>query len=175
MLQGMQTTGWATLQDAHYRSIPYCKKSGSIWASKLQFELWTFLWDLWKHRQDFNKQQPSAEDIVMQREAREAACDELRSGIGTLPPLYRTYFTMTQTKLLEKSAADIRAWLRIVRGAREADNIFSPDFFSDNGPHRSWLGLPRRVALGQRPTIPLRNPVDISRDFEANHSGGIEL
>ncbi len=175
MLQGMQTKGWAKLQDVYYRALPYCRKSGITWASKLQFELWTFLWDMWNHRQDFNKQQPSAEDIVMQRGIRAAACDELRAGLGTLPPLYCIYFTMTQQKLLEKSATDIQAWLRVIRGAREADNIFASDFFSENGPHRSWLGLPRRADPGQRPTIPMRSADDIAADFANNHSDGISL
>ena len=175
MLQGMQTTGWAQLQDAHFRTIPFCKKSGTTWASKLQFELWTFLWDMWTHRQDSKKKQPSAEDLVMQREIREAACDELRVGMGTLPPLYRIYFTMNQEKLLSKSATDIRAWLRVIRGAREADNIFASDFFSENGPHRSWLGMPRRVTIGQTPSIPLRPPAEVANDFTRNNPNGVDL
>ena len=175
MLQGFQTTGWAILQDAHYRTLPYCKKLGKTWASRLQFEFWTFIWDMWNHRQDVKKKQPSAEDTVMQREIRAAACEELRTGMGTLPPLYHIYFTMTQPKLLDKSATDIRAWLRLVRGAREADNIFALDLFSENGPHRSWLGMPRRATFGQQPAIPIRRPTDITRDFDTNNADGVDL
>ena len=111
----------------------------------------------------------------MQREIRAAACEELRTGMGTLPPLYHIYFTMTQPKLLDKSATDIRAWLRLVRGAREADNIFALDLFSENGPHRSWLGMPRRATFGQQPAIPIRRPTDITRDFDTNNADGVDL
>ena len=168
MLLGMQCTNWASLQKVYYSSIPNCMKTGISWASKLQFELWTFLffWDMWNHRQDIKNQQPTTDDLVLQREVREAALDELRTGQQSLPPLYYIYFTISRTKLLEKSATDVRAWLRLVRGAREADNVFTPDLFSKNGPHRLWLGLPRRTAPATGClAILLRPGHEVSTDF----------
>ena len=175
MLQGMQAKGWADRQEAHYRSIQYCMKTGKSWASKLQFELWTFIWDMWQHRQLIANSQPSADDLAMQREIRVAAADELQTGMGSLPPLYRSYFAMTAATLMNKSATDIRAWLRLIRGAREADNIFANDLFSENGPHRIWLGLPRRAAPNTTPSIPLRPEHARNTDFDRNNPNGISL
>ena len=150
MLLGMQLKGWAIIQDQHYRSIPDCLKTGDTWASKLQFELWGIIWDMWQHRQEVRKEAPTAEDIVMQREARAAALSELFTGRRALPPLYTIYFTMSRQKLLEKSATDLRAWLRVIRGARESLGTYASDLFSENGPHRSWLGLQRRTSRAPR-------------------------
>ena len=150
MLLGMQLKGWATIQDQHYRSIPDCLKTGDTWASKLQFELWGIIWDMWQHRQEVRKEAPTADDIVMQREARAAALSELFTGRRALPPLYTIYFTMSRQKLLEKSATDLRAWLRVIRGARESLGTYASDLFSENGPHRSWLGLQRSTSRAPR-------------------------
>ena len=81
---GMQHKGWAAIQDRHYHNIYNCKKSGNNWASKLQFELWSFVWDLWKHRQDIRLETPSV------TEAKAAASIKLNHGGNTLPPLYTT-------------------------------------------------------------------------------------
>ena len=102
MLLGMQLQGWADVQDSYYRSIPDCQKTGNSWASKLQFELWGIVWDMWQHRQEVRREAPTADDIVMQEEAQEAAIAELRTGLASLPPLYTIYFSISRAKLLEK-------------------------------------------------------------------------
>ena len=179
MLLGMQLQGWADIQDSYYRSIPNCQKTGNSWASKLQFELWGIVWDMWQHRQEVRREAPTADDIVMQEEAREAAISELRTGLGPLPPLYTIYFSISRVKLLEKSSTDLRAWLRVIRGAREAHNIYANDLFAENGPHRSWLGLRRRLTTISHitPTPPLQdnNTNTTAFDLEIEMEGGILL
>ena len=66
---------------------------------------------------------------------------------------------MSRQKLLEKSATDLRAWLRVIRGARESLGTYASDLFSENGPHQSWLGLQRRTrrAPGDRDTTHLED------------------
>mmetsp|Transcript_7611 Transcript_7611/g.11304 ORF Transcript_7611/g.11304 Transcript_7611/m.11304 type:complete len:633 (-) Transcript_7611:242-2140(-) len=142
---GMQHSGWATLQDRYYRNIPHCKKTGDNWASKLQFELWTFIWDLWQHQQDMRLETPSADDLAMLAIAKTAITFELNLGRDTLATFYATYFSTTEERLFAKTATDIRVWLRFIWGARESINNFANDLFSHNGPHRSWLGLRRRI------------------------------
>ncbi len=177
MLLGMQVNGWAEIQQQHYQNIPDCHKSGAVWASKLQFELWGIIWDMWQHRQEVRRETPTAEDIVLQQEARVAAIRELHTGIASLPQFYTIYFTMTQAKLLEKSAVDLRVWLRLIRSARESMHIFASDLFSENGPHRSWLGLRRRTSFPSSP--PTLNPATTADNHQFDHEvaamGGISI
>ena len=42
---------------------------------------------------------------------------------------------------------NLRAWLRLIRGAQESLHIYASDLFAENGPHRSWLGLKRWTTL----------------------------
>ena len=177
MLLGIQVTGWATIQDKHYRSIHNCTKTGGSWASKLQFELWGIVWDMWQHRQEVKHEAPTADDMLMQQEAREAAIAELQVGMQSLPPLYTIYFSMTRQKLLEKSATDLRAWIRLVRGARESLQVYASDLFAENGPHRAWLGLRRRTTIiPPRVTAAARTPA-LRESFqqEVAASGGITI
>ncbi len=155
MLLGMQVQGWATLQERYYRLDPDCSRTGRAWASKLQFELWGIVWDMWRHRQEVKHATPTAEDMMMQQEARAAATEELCTGIQTLPPLYTIYFSMSSQRLLEKSATDLRAWLRLIRGARESLHIYANDLFAENGPHRTWLGLKRHTSPVIAPQVAL--------------------
>ena len=175
MLLGMQIKGWSKVQERYYRTKPFCKKTGASWASKLQFELWGIVWDMWQHRQDVQRTTISPEDAALQLEARVAAISELRTGRDALPPFYTIYFSMTSQKLLEKSAADLRAWLRLIRGARESLDIFSNDLFSEDGPHRTWLGLRRRGAIRpRRQDFPTHSTTsDIDREMQ--NTGGVLL
>ena len=176
----MQHKGWAQIQDRYYRTIPNCKKTGTNWASRLQFELWSFVWDMWTHRQEVRYELPTADDIVILDEAKLAISSELSIGIGTLPPLYRIYFTTTEERLFDKTPTDIRVWLRLIRGARESLHIYSNDIFSFNGPHRIWLGLTCRLTNRSQnpastPTSPLNTTTTPTFDNDLSTNGGISL
>ena len=103
-------------------------------------QLWGILWDMWQPRQEVCNEAPTADDIVIQWEAWQAAISELFTGQRSLPPLYTIYFVMSRQKLLKKSVTDLKAWLRVIRGARESLGTYASDLYSESGPHCSWLG-----------------------------------
>ena len=115
----MQHTGWAQLQEWHYRNTPNCKKMGVNWASKLQFELW----GLWTHHQEVHCEAPTADDMVILDEAKAAILEELATGTATLPPLHNIYFNTTEEHLFTKTATNICVWLAVLSSRHKRINL----------------------------------------------------
>ena len=67
---------------------------------------------------------------------------ELRWGIRTLPPnIYATHFQYTHDEIMKLSVEDKKAWLLLIRSARELFMDAPIDEFTYNDLLREWVGL----------------------------------
>ncbi len=143
LFYGFISPQWVQVQDAYYVSIA-SQRTGFRWASRFIRYLWDILFSLWTDRSQakFRLTSVPTHSICPPSRLRRFAIAEFRKGHDGLVPFLRSYFSMSETRLLEKSPSDLRLWLHAVICGREREDPAEYDspFLTDR-PLRSWLGL----------------------------------
>lgn len=111
----------------------------------LQFELWAFVQDIWKHRQEVNQSTPLAKYLGMQEESRIFASKESWLLFGASPSvLYILPYAWRAPPCKVRNRHTCLVLIKI-RWDRKTFFIFRTDLCSENGLPQSWLGLRRRT------------------------------
>ena len=100
-------------QQLHYTNID-SMKSGSKWVSTLIVKLWNILHSLWCHRCGHLHDSQAIHDLNGLELLREVVIAEYTRGHGTLPMVYRPYFSNPLQILLSKPPNSIKNWFRFV-------------------------------------------------------------
>ena len=140
MLEGIISTGWATLQQNHYNSIRSMKK-GQKWIGSLSIELWKMVYGMWEHRNKALFESEKISEYQGSAELKKACLVEIELGLGNLDALYHPYIDTTAETLFEENLDYQRNWFSIVRQAREKKLHIYDDIFSKCNNTRAWAGL----------------------------------
>lgn len=140
MLEGIISTGWATLQQNHYNSIRSMKK-GQKWIGSLSIELWKMVYGMWEHRNKALFESEKISEYQGSAELKKACLVEIELGLGNLDALYHPYIDTIAETLFEENLDYQRNWFSIVRQAREKKLHIYDDIFSKCNNTRAWAGL----------------------------------
>ena len=84
-LFGRVTSTMAEYQQVHYRHIN-SDKAGTTWLSRLINQGWLIMWQMWQHRNNFNKQETTAQDRTTLHNLSRLVRQEFNLGRNGLTP-----------------------------------------------------------------------------------------
>ena len=140
MMEGMLTYDWAEEQQKYYTSIR-SRKTGHRWAVGLSTQLWNIIYDMWDHRNQVLHQKKEIESLSGQDIINAAIKEELRKGLGTLDPMYYSYFNINTKHIANMKSVEARNWLVLIRRAREAKGFTYHDRIAESKALQKWIGL----------------------------------
>ena len=141
LLHGLISRDLIHLQQQYYTSI-HSRKLGTRWGIRLIGKLWSFIHQLWIHRNSVLHNTPSIDVISGKEHLIASITSEHEMGIDNLPYVYASYFLLPLQILLSKPVKFQKQWFLIVRSGREASTINPPaDQFSNDPSLRRWVGL----------------------------------
>ena len=130
-----------TVQQSYFTSIG-SRKTGQCWTKKLILKLWDILHNIWKFRNDALHQEATLSQLSGMDQLKQAIIQEHTTGLDTLPPVYRSYFSRPLETLLAKPVTHLKQWFLVIRSGRECygHHIFLDEFYT-NPVLRTWVGL----------------------------------
>ena len=142
LMGGCLSVEWARAQQAYYqwRDI---RRTGKRWAVALIRKLWEIAWDLWSDRNDALHQTPLAADLEGAVSLDKAIREECLLGSADLPANVRCNFPSDVEQLIQSPLTQKKAWLVLVRAARELihDTRIQDEFTNPKSYLRKWVGL----------------------------------
>ena len=139
---GCLSVEWAKAQHAYYQWINI-RRTGKRWAIALIKKLWEISWDLWDDRNDVLHKTPLAADLEGAASLDNAIREECLLGSEGLPATVRSTFPKDINKLIRAPLTQRKAWLVLVRAARELihDTRIQDEFTNPKLYLRKWVGL----------------------------------
>jgi hypothetical protein len=126
LLEGLPSSKWALLQDAHYRNHPVynskgqqIRRTGTKWILAVLQQLHKTWRDMWRHRNDIKHRTERPRQKAQEHVLNLAIAEELLRGPENLPALYHPRFQHPGIDLLARSLTYKQAWLANITTARQ--------------------------------------------------------
>lgn len=104
-------------QQQHYSSIN-SRKLGTRWGIRLTGKLWSFIQQIWIHRNNILHNTPSIDFISGKEHLVSDISSGHEAGLATLPRFYATYFLTPLHLLLSKPLKYQIRWFLLIRSGR---------------------------------------------------------
>ena len=126
----------------HRASNPgFRRTTGASWASQLIQQLWHTLYELWLLR-NHTLHQNTIDDNHGLDSLNYSITVEYHIGALGLPLHFNGYFSKPLATILAKDIESKKKWFKLIRRAREINNITIRDAFQTNVILRKWVHLP---------------------------------
>ena len=141
LLCGFSSCQMVHFQHEYFESLS-SRRTGCSWVRHIVSKLWHIVHSLWTHRYSCLHDSQAINIFHGLSILRSSVQLELRTGVGSLPPSYPSYFTLSHNLLLKKPTPFLKGWFLVIRSARERyHTTFPSDEFTHNATLRQWVGL----------------------------------
>ena len=131
-------------QQQKYYSLIRSRRTGTAWAHKIIRYNWTFIHEIWTHRNNKLHAEDSLQSLEYSDTLKEAVTKEWEIGLSRLPTLEFNHLFARHTSpiTIMKSLESAKSWFSTVRSGRILYNdTIVDDEFNTKGPLQHWVGL----------------------------------